>query len=155
MARAKSKPATQDTIALADELVATLGKPVADKTVKAALKRAGLPLAKDIDTYSNDTVGITYLIEIFAVGPKGKYVPAVSEIEFHPHFAGPFPEGLVRGASSARVTAVLGKPFSPGRWFRANGDQQITAELTRGKLTSMTYGIVPGALDGRFDSADE
>lgn len=136
---------------VADELIATLGKPVSNKAVKAALARADLPLATRCDTYENADAGISYSIEKLDVGPKHASVPAVNELEFR----GPLPGGLARGATRAQVEAVLGAPASRDVWFAATGNVQITASFARGKLASLTYAIVPGALDDRFDDVGE
>lgn len=136
---------------VAEELIATLGKPVSNKTVKAALVRAALPLATKRDTYENADAGISYSIEKLDVGPRHASVPAVNELEFR----GPFPAGLARGATRAQVQAVLGAPASRDVWFEASGNIQITASFARGKLASLTYTVVAGALDDRYADAGE
>jgi hypothetical protein len=57
---------------LADQLVALIGKPLADKQVKAVLTRAGLPIGKRIDEQANPALGVSYMGTKFVIADKNQ-----------------------------------------------------------------------------------
>jgi hypothetical protein len=156
-ARAQVPPAAIDD-ALADELVALIGKPLTDKHVKAVLARAGLPVGKRIDAQANPALGASYMGTKFPI--DGKNQLGIEDVAFyadgveHPirgigktvrfrGYPGPLPFGLRLGASRATVRERVGKPMKSGddydqletethrMGFRYTDDRLVLLRITR------------------------
>ena len=142
--------------ALAEDLVALIGKSLTDKHVKEVLTRAGLPIGKKIDEQANPALGISYMGTKFDIA--GKRQMGVDGVTFYANkqksyirglhtevqfigYPGPLPRGLAFGDNRAAVTKKLGKPKGSSddndRW--EVGTVRMICSFARDKLIELHY----------------
>jgi len=143
--------------ALADDLVALIGKSLKDPEVKAVLARAGLPVGKRIDQQANPALGVAYMgakLEIagkpqlgvdavwFYAAKQRSYIRGIGATVEFAGFPGKLPRGLVLGEPRAAVANKLGKPSSTyeatDSW-RSKGIQ-LSCGFAGGKLVELRIG---------------
>jgi hypothetical protein len=144
--------------ALAEELVALIGKSLKDKAVKEILTRAGLPIGKKIDEQANPAAGIAYMGTNFDIDGKKalgvdyvafygakqtKYVRGIgAEVEFQA-YEGALPKGLKIGQRRAAVAKQLGKPSKSGDdhdTWEPSPTRRINARFADDKLVMLRFG---------------
>jgi hypothetical protein len=145
---------------LAADMLALIGRPLADKAVKAVLERAGLPVGKTIDEQANPALGISYMGAKLVLA--GKRVLGVRSVEFHANkqrsyirgiggeveFAGypaALPFGVAFGESQDAVVGKLGTPErrDAEHVMCRDGKLRIYCRFARGKLVAIDVGLPP------------
>jgi hypothetical protein len=155
--RASGGVTTADA-ALAEDLVALIGKPLKDKTVKAVLTRAGMPVGKTIDQQANPALGVAYMGTKFEI--EGKRQLGVDAVYFYAAgqeayirgigakvkfsgYPGPLPSGLMLGDSRAAVAKKLGKPtktYENHDYWQPSKERRMSLEFDGGKLVQLYIG---------------
>jgi hypothetical protein len=145
---------------LAGELVALVGRVLADADVKSVLARAGLPIGKKIDEQANPALGVSYMGVKLPVGDKRvmgvdsvcfyaskqrSYIRGIgSEVEFVGYPAA-LPLGLAFGDAKVAVVKRLGKPSSAddGGAIWRDAKRRISCKFASGKLVQVDIGLPP------------
>ena len=152
LAQPKSVPVT--LAVSTDELLALVGKSLADKAVQAVLARATLPIGKTVDEQAAPMVGLSYMgaklagklavtaVTFYAKGQRSYIRGLGTEIRFD-GYRGALPNKLDFGATHAAVHEALGKPLSPDaeheNW--RIGDRRLRCTFRRDKLVEVSWSL--------------
>lgn len=137
-------------------LLACIGKPLADKTTKDTILRAGMPVGKKIDQQANPAAGVSYMgdkdkgkmrcsdVYFFAAKQKS-YIRGMGKEVIFDGYQGELPLGVKLGDKRAAVHKAYGKPaFTNDRtdgWFPRE-DRRIAATFSKNDtLVSITFGL--------------
>ncbi len=155
-ARAQLAAATADD-ALADDLVALIGRSLKEPAVKAVITRAGMPVGKRIDQQANPALGVAYMgtnMQIdgkkqlgvdavwFYAAKQKSYIRGIgAEVEFA-GYPGKLPRGLALGDSRAAVAKKLGKPTNTydDSDYWEDKRLRLGCDFSKGKLVELRIG---------------
>ncbi len=142
---------------LASDLVACIGKQLADAKVRAILERAGVPVSKRVEPQANPKLGVEYMAvnEKFDGKPKlvvdsvrfyaakrTSYVRTLkAEVQFL-QFPGLLPYKLAFGMARPAVAKLLGTPktYDEDDHFVMSKKLRILCTFAKGKLVEVYFG---------------
>ncbi|HEY0252450.1 MAG TPA: hypothetical protein VGC41_13035, partial [Kofleriaceae bacterium] len=158
----KQAAAVQTGTIDAGELIACIGKPMTDKTVKDVLTRAGMPIGKKIDEQANPSLGVSYLGDkekgkmrvgdaTFYAAKQKRHIRGLGREVIFEGYKGALPLGVKLGDKRAAVHKRFGKPASQGDdtdiWF-PRVDRRIAATFSKnGVLVTLNIGFPAEWLD--------